>query len=315
MKNTFVLMLMSFVFSISTAHSQQKELNIVFIPKSSDQVFWKFMRNGVDDAIRENGKVALTWRGPTYNDDVDSQINILQLYTRPEVDAIIIAPTDRTRLADPIRKAAQLGINIVVVDSAVDSDQYRNFVTTDNYAGGKLAAKYLSERLGARGRVLVYRTVAGSASTDDRAVGFIDYIKENSPGISIVADEYGGGSRGKSLHSAAELLKSRLDLTGVFAVNESSSDGMLRALRQAGLAGKIEFVGFDSTDFLLEGLDKNEIHGLVVQNPRKMGYLAMKAAIAAANGTPIAEKTIYTDATVVTRSNRLAPEIQQLLVP
>ena len=315
MKNTFVLMLMSFVFSISTAHSQQKELNIVFIPKSSDQVFWKFMRNGVDDAIRENGKVALTWRGPTYNDDVDSQINILQLYTRPEVDAIIIAPTDRTRLADPIRKAAQLGINIVVVDSAVDSDQYRNFVTTDNYAGGKLAAKYLSERLGARGRVLVYRTVAGSASTDDRAVGFIDYIKENSPGISIVADEYGGGSRGKSLHSAAELLKSRLDLTGVFAVNESSSDGMLRALRQAGLAGKIEFVGFDSTDFLLEGLDKNEIHGLVVQNPRKMGYLAMKAAMAAANGTPIAEKTIYTDATVVTRSNRLAPEIQQLLVP
>ena len=315
MKNAFVSMLIFFIFSISTAHSQTKELNIVFIPKSSDQVFWTFMRNGVDDAIREGGKVALTWRGPTYNDDVDSQISILQLYSRPVVDAIIIAPTDRTRLADPIRKAAELGIKIVVVDSAVDGDQYQNFVTTDNYAGGKLAAKYLSERMGGRGRVMVYRTVAGSASTDDRALGFIDYMKENSPGISIVADEYGGGSRGKSLHSATELLKKISDINGIFAVNESSSDGMLLALRQAGMAGKVKFVGFDSTDFLLEGLDKNEIQGLVVQNPRKMGYLAMKAAMAAANGAPIAEKTIYSDATVVTRNNRRAGEIQRLLVP
>jgi ribose transport system substrate-binding protein len=314
-KRGLLILLLSFAALAFPAYPQQKNLNIVFIPKSSDQVFWKFMRNGVDDALRENGNVTLTWRGPAYNDDSESQINILQMYSRPGVDAIIIVPTDRVRLAEPVKKAALSGIKVVVVDSAVDGEQHQNFITTDNHAGGRLAAKHLAGVLNGRGRVLVFRTVAGSASTDDRANGFIDYIKENAPQITIIADEYGGGSRGKSLHSATELLKAETQIDGIFAVNESASDGMLRALRHAGRAGKTKFVGFDSTDFLLDGLEKGEIHALVVQNPRQMGYLGMQAAIAAANGIPVPDRIIHTDAIAVTRGNLRDPDILKLLIP
>jgi ribose transport system substrate-binding protein len=90
---------------------------------------------------------------------------------------------------------------------------------------------------------------------------------------------------------------------------------MLRALRRAGREGKIKFVGFDATDFLLDGLGKDEIHALVVQNPRQMGYLSMKAAVAAANGVPVPDKLIHTDAVAVTRSNFRDPDIQKLLIP
>jgi ribose transport system substrate-binding protein len=134
---------------------------------------------------------------------------------------------------------------------------------------GKLAAKHLSELLGGRGNVVLYRTVKGSASTDERGEGFLAYLKEESSKLKVVADIYGGGSRGRSLRSALKLLKETLHIDGIFAVNESSSDGMLRALRESGLAGKIRLIGFDSTDYLLDGLRNKAIDGLIVQNPRQ----------------------------------------------
>ena len=292
-----------------------KDLNIVFIPKSRDQEFWTFVRQGVDKAVMEDGRVQLTWRGPAHNDDIDSQIEILRLYSRSDVDAIILVPTDRVRLMEPVRKAAALGVKIIVVDSALGGAWHSNFVGTDNHAAGALAAERMAALLNGQGTVMMMRTIAGSASTDDRASGFAGYLKKNAPRITIVADEYGGGTRGKVARSGVAALKKYPQIDGIFAANESTSDGMLRALRQAGLAGKKKFVGFDTTDFLLEGLKKQEIHGLVVQNPRQMGYRGMKAAIAAARGAPLKEASIVTDAVLVSLENVQRPEIESLLVP
>ncbi len=292
-----------------------KDLNVVFIPKSRDQVFWTFMRQGVERAMREDGHVQLTWRGPAHNDDVDSQIEILRIYSKPGVDAIIIAATDRSRVVASVEQAAALGIKVIAVDSALDGKAHTNFITTNNVAAGRIAAERLAGLLNRQGKVAILRTIPGSGSTEDRADGFIDYIKKNAPRIRIVADEYGGGTRGKAARGAALMLEKYPDLDGIFAVNESTSDGMLRALRQAGLAGKKRFVGFDTTDFLLDGLARQEINGLVVQDPRQMGYLSMKAALAAARGAAMKDQTILTEAVMVTRDNYGKPEIQALLVP
>ncbi|WP_114972467.1 substrate-binding domain-containing protein [Rhodoferax ferrireducens] len=313
MKKIFFVLIAWLLLLPVLAHAADKVLNIVFIPKSSDQVFWDLMRNGVEKAVTEDGNIKLTWRGPVHNADTDSQIRILQVYTQPGVDAILIAPTDRARLLEPVRKAVALGIKVIVVDSALDGNYHTNQVATDNINGGKLAAKRMADLLGKRGRVMMLRTLAGSASTDDRAQGFITYLKEYAPHITLVDDVYGGGSTGKLRRSAAAMLKKHPAVDGVFAVNESSTDGMLRALREQGLAGKIKFVGFDSTDLLIQGLESGEIHGLVVQNPYQMGYQGIKAAVAAIHQAPIKDRTIFTEAIVVTRENVKQPAIQKLI--
>jgi len=316
MKNYLLIMLGCLFFIVLPAIAQDKELNIVFIPKSSDQVFWDIMRSGVDEAIKEikaQENITLTWRGPSYNDDTDAQIRILQTYSRPNVDAIIIAPTDRELLVRPIQKAAVQGIKIIVVDSAVNGTAHQASITTDNYASGQLAAKHLANILNNQGQIVVFRIVAGSASTDDRAQGFIDYLQKNAPDMKIIADVYGGGSRGKALHSATELLKITPKIDGIFAVNESATDGVLRALRNTNRAGKTKLVGFDASDFLLDGLKNGEIDGLVIQNPRQMGYLSIKAAVAAINNSVTTTNTTFTEATLITRENYQAPEIRKLM--
>jgi len=293
--------------------AKNKALHVVFIPKSSDQVFWDLMRAGVDRAVQEDGQVRLTWRGPAHNDDTEAQIRILQAYTRADVDAILITPTDRSRLQQAVRAATALGIKVVVVDSALDGSDYSNMVATDNVRGGRLAARQLAELLGKQGQVAILRTVAGSASTDERAQGFMAYLKESAPGIKVLEDTHGGATTGQARHSALELLKRHPDLDGVFAVNESSTDGMLRALRDQGRAGKLRFVGFDSTDLLLQALQQKEIDGLVLQDPQQMGYVGLQAALAAVRGEAVKDKSIFTDTTLLTRENLQSPAVKKLL--
>jgi ribose transport system substrate-binding protein len=101
---------------------------------------------------------------------------------------------------------------------------------------------------------------------------------------------------------------------GVFAPNESSTFGMLLALRQSNLAGKIKFVGFDTSPPLIEALEKGEIDALVAQDPTKMGYEGVKTLVAAIRGKQV-PKTIDTGVRLITRENLNTPEIKKLLGP
>ena len=80
------------------------------------------------------------------------------------------------------------------------------------------------------------------------------------------------------------------------------------------MAGKIIFVGFDSSKKLVEALAKKEIQGLVLQNPVRMGYLGVKTAVAHLKGKPV-EKRIDTGVTIATPENMNNPEIKELLSP
>ena len=103
-----------------------------------------------------------------------------------------------------------------------------------------------------------------------------------------------------------------MKVAGVFCPNESSTFGMLRALQDAGLTGNVTFIGFDASTKLLQGLTDGQIAGLVVQNPRKMGELAVRAIVDQIKGTT-PEKRIDTGAAFVTKANLDTPEIKKLL--
>ena len=89
---------------------------------------------------------------------------------------------------------------------------------------------------------------------------------------------------------------------------------MLRVLQESGAAGKVKFVGFDSSPKLIEGLNKGQVDGLVVQNPRNMGYLGVKTLVDSIRGKKV-EKKIDTGATLVTKANIATPEIAALIAP
>jgi ribose transport system substrate-binding protein len=146
----------------------------------------------------------------------------------------------------------------------------------------------------------------------DRERGFEETLAAESPGIRIVASEYGKTTVATALAVVEDLLAKTPQFDGIFACNESTAVGTLRALQNHRKAGEVRFVGFDTSPTLVEGLEAGQIDALIAQNPFRMGYEGVKAAIDTVRGNPV-EKRIDTGVAVVTKANMAEPEIAQLL--
>ena len=85
----------------------------------------------------------------------------------------------------------------------------------------------------------------------------------------------------------------------VVASNQTSTYGMLQALRGKNQAGTVKFVGFDCDATFLDALKKGEMQGSVLQDPVNMGYLGVKSAVAKLKGEKV-EAVIDTGATLIT---------------
>jgi ribose transport system substrate-binding protein len=169
--------------------------------------------------------------------------------------------------------------------------------------------------MGGKGKALMLRYAEGSASTEKREAGFLEGMKEYGPNIELVSiNQYGGVTAESAQQKADQLLTKYKNLDGIFCPNESTTYGMLRSLQTAGLAGKVKFVGFDSSEALVKALRAGEINGLSVQNPFNMGYLGVKTVFAAIHSEPV-EKRIDTGVVMVTPENMDEPKYAEILSP
>jgi ribose transport system substrate-binding protein len=104
------------------------------------------------------------------------------------------------------------------------------------------------------------------------------------------------------------------DVNGVFCTTEPSTQAMLRALQTAKKAGKVKLIGFDANEMLIQALRQGELHGLAIQDPFQMGYLAVKTARQVILGEPV-EKRIDTGVMMVTPENLEDQAVKDLLYP
>jgi len=159
------------------------------------------------------------------------------------------------------------------------------------------------------------RYQAGSASTTKREAGFLDTVKQEFPHVNLLVQGQYAGSTTETAYQLAENLLNRFpDVDGIFCPNESSTFGTLRALQEAGKAGKIIFIGFDSSPKLVQGLRDGHLQGLVLQDPVKMGYLGVRQMVLHLRGQPI-EKRIDTGVYMVSKENMEEPKMRSLLTP
>jgi ribose transport system substrate-binding protein len=233
----------------------------------------------------------------------------------------VLAPLDDVALRMPVKDAVSYGIPVVIIDSGLKSEDYTSFVATDNYVGGRKGGQRLAEILGGKGKVIMLRYQEGSASTMNREQGFLDALKDKYPEIEVVSSNQYGGATTESAYQASENLLAplrtadgALTIDGIFCPNESTAFAMLRALQDSGLAGKVKYVGFDSSDRLVKGLREGEMHGLVLQDPINMGYLGVKTIVAHLQGEMV-DKRIDTGSAVATAENMDDPKMKNLLEP
>jgi ribose transport system substrate-binding protein len=284
---------------------------IAVIPKGQAHLFWQSVHAGAIAAARENN-VDVLWNGPPSETDFTGQLQIVDSMITQRVDAICLAPIDKTAMVSVVDRATRENIPVVIFDSPVDTQSFVAQVATDNYGAGVMAAQRMGKILSGKGKVAEVAVQPGAASTMAREQGFEDTIKKDFPGIEIADKRYGWADRAKSLTVAENMLTAHDDLVAMFASNESSAVGAAQAVK--GRNAKVKLVGFDWSPGLLDDLKAGLIDSLVVQDPFRMGHDAVIAAVEKLKGaTP--QKIQNLPPRVVTKVDLDDPEVARQLHP
>jgi ribose transport system substrate-binding protein len=298
------------VFVGCSGKNEKAKTKILVSPKGLVHSFWVTVKAGADSAGKEFGAEVI-WKGPTQETDIAGQIAIIEDYINKGIDAIVLAACDAQGLIPVLEKAKQKGIPVITIDSGVDSDIPISFIATDNILAAQKAAQKLAELIGEKGKVACIPFVPGAATSNWREQGFVDEIKKY-PNIELLPIRYSQSEVAVGMAVTEDILTGHPDIKGIFAANEAGTIGVIQALKTKNKIGQVKVVGFDAASNEVTALQASEIDALIVQDPFKMGYEGVKAAMMTLKGESV-PKRIDTGVYVVTRENLNQPEIKRLI--
>lgn len=292
----------------------QENIKIAVVPKGKEANFWKSVHAGANIGAFTSKDVKIIWKAPEIEGDREQQIAIVRQCIKEAVSGIVLSPVDYNALVESVSEAMKKKIPVLIFDSALKGKPGKDFISfvgTDNRKAGNLAGENLAKLMKGKGKVVLLRYVAGQANTTEREEGFLEAIAKEKGIQLIVKDRYAGNSIDEAKKTSMSIIGQLKEAGGIFCPNELSTMGMLFALRDAKLTGKIKFIGFDATIPLVEALKSGEINALVAQDPSRIGHQSIKAIIDFIHGKNI-PLTINIGVYLVTRENLNDPEIKNL---
>jgi len=260
-----------------------EKLYIPVISKGFQHQFWLAVKAGAEKAATDLG-VTITFEGPETEAMVDKQMEMLQAAIDKNPAAICFAAVDSKAAIPLLEQAKAKGIPVIGFDSGVDSDIPLSTAATDNIAAAALAADKMAELIGGAGEVAVIAHDQTSRTGIDRVKGFTDRMTSEYPDITIVDTQYGGGDQLKSTDLAKAIVQAHPNLKGFFGANEGSIIGVLNAVTELGMEGKLIVIGYDSGQQQIEAIRSGLESGAITQDPIGIGYKCVDAAVKAVNG-------------------------------
>src|SRR3954451_7850824 len=292
-----------------------KEIRLAVVPKSVGLDYWEKVHKGAECAAGQLPDVSVTWNGVSDETDVAGQIDLLDNYIARGVNGLVYAATDSTSLLDVTNAATNTGIKVINIDSGTDPQPKKvPLLATDNVAGAKKAADAMAKAIGPRGgKVAIIAFHAGSQTNDQRVQGFTAGLKRH-PKLKLVETQYSENDYNQALTVTQNVLTAHPDLVGIFAANEASDVGAVEAVRLAHRAGKVKIVGWDTSPDEVEGVRTVMVSALISQNPFRMGYDGVRAAVAQIRDhkRPTSQDT---GVVVVTKKNLDDSKVRQFVSP
>jgi ribose transport system substrate-binding protein len=275
--------------------------------------FYLTMKKGAQAEARKLG-VKLVFTGAPNAFSPQTQIPFLNAAITRKPDAILIAPTDKTALIAPIRRAIRAGIPVATVDTFITARIAFTNISTDNPAGGRAAARALANAIGRQGTVAGISVTPGISTTDQRKQGFEAELKK-FPQIKYAGTQFCNDDQTKaSQQTAALITRYGDDLKGIFAMNVVSGNGVTAAVRSAGKSGKVKLVEFDAGPEQVTALKTGTIDALIAQYPYGIGQLGVRLAFRYVSGKRAGIKKHYgTGSAIITRANVNNPKFKKFL--
>ncbi len=131
----------------------------------------------------------------------------------------------------PIQEAIDKGVVVVNFDISIDADGvYR--LSGDNKDMGVQGAKYIVDKIGTEGTVIMLEVPTSGSVSELRKAGFVETLAEIAPNLEVIsyATQF---TREDGLADMADILTSHDKIDAVYSMDDETSIGALQAIREA----------------------------------------------------------------------------------
>jgi ribose transport system substrate-binding protein len=313
-------LLVAFVLGAFVCVQAQDDIRIVLVPGLTTDAFYITMNKGAQAAAEALG-ITVDFQGAPNFNPVE-QIPVLDAVIASAPSAILIAPTDKVQLIEPLRKAVDAGIPVVTVDTFIDDGKYQDgagdgdfpmsYIASDNVAGGRMGASAMCAAIGGQGSVYVSNVNPGISTTDQREEGFKAGIAETCPDVQVLETQYNDDDSATAAAQFQAVIASNPDLAGVFGANLFSALGAANGVESAGKGGEVTVIAFDAPQSIVDQIKSGLVDMTIAQHPFEIGYYGVITAYAHLTGNPVPPH-IGTGYTVMNADNVDQPEIAKFI--
>jgi len=307
----FVTFILFFGCADADLNVQPKKANISVIVKKQGPGYWTTVKMGAQAAAKEFN-VKMSFTAPVNEQDIDVQIELAEKAIKNS-DALVLAACDYNALVPVVERAKKAGIPVIIIDSALNSDNIDSFVGTNNIDTGRKLGESLVNKVGDKCSVIIMSFVKGAATANQREIGFREVVS-TYPYIEILDTLYCNSDEAIAEDLAKQAIQSYPQIDAFVCFNDFGTLGTARAIDRLDLAGNIKIIGFEGTQAQVTYMEKDVIQSLVVQNPFSIGYLGVKYAFDRINNK-LVPKNFDTGSTVIDINNMYLPENQKLVFP
>lgn len=261
----------------------QSETRVTLIMKTLSNPFFVEMERGARKAQQELG-IDLQVRTATQETSIEQQIQLVDDAIKDKSRAIVIAPSDSTRLVPALKKAQDAGIAIVNIDNRLNVDAASAaglrpvpFISVDNDKGAYLATRFIADRVSTPTEAAVIEGLRTADNAQQRKRGAERGFLANRH-IRIVAEESANWKIDEAYAVTARIFKQHPKVKLLFCANDMMAIGAIKYLQETGRP-QVLVAGFDALAEVMPAIRAGQLAVTVDQQAAEQGYLGVKTAL------------------------------------
>lgn len=276
-----------------TGKTAEKRIGLVV--STLNNPFFVTLKDGAEKKANELGYKLIVL--DSQNDSSKESSNVEDLIAQ-KADLILINPTDSGAVVNAVKAANAAKIPVITLDRASNGGDVVAHIASDNIAGGKMAADFISKQLNGKGNVVELQGIAGTSAARDRGKGFNDGIAANK-GIKVIAQQAADFDRAKGMTVMENILQAQPEINAVFAHNDEMALGAIKAIEASKRTGII-VVGFDAVADAVKAVNDGKMAATVAQQPDLIGSMGVENAVKVLKGETV-EKSIPVELKLITK--------------
>lgn len=217
---------------------------LVVFSQANSQDPWRKVFDATTKAEADKHASEFNYEAQDASGDSKKQNDVIDTFMVRKPKVLLVSPND-TAVTSSVEKAFDAGTSVILLDRAIEGEKYTCYIGGDNKEIGREAGKFVAEKLGGKGTVLMIQGIANATPTHDRRDGFKEVIAK-FPGIKIIEGDDCGYQRQKARSYMETFLQKGQAIDCVYAHNDEMAIGA-RLAWDASPKGKTPlFVGIDA---------------------------------------------------------------------